>query len=203
MMSDGKSTMGSHQIDWPTGWDRTPASERTRNNRFETSLRQSIDDLADELGRVGVDDWRLSTAAEHQKQNPKYPYADASPNDPGAVIRWSMDGGQYAVACDSYSRLRDNIRTLYLYIHEKRKMGDRPVKTGESEFANARLPPADDVEESPTDHPDHVILGVPHDADPSTVRDAFRRMVKTAHPDNGGSEEEFRRVCEAKEAMVD
>lgn len=195
--------MGGHHIDWPTGWDRTPASERTRNNRFETSLRQSIDDLADELGRVGVDEWDLSTAAEHQTTNPRYPYADSRPDDPGAVVRWSMNGEQYAVACDAYSRLRDNIQTLSLSLREKRKMENRPVQTGESEFANARLPPADDVDESSTDHPDHVILGVPPNADSATVWDAFRRMVKTAHPDNGGSEEEFRRVCEAKEALID
>lgn len=202
-MTGGQSTMGSQQIDWPTGWHRTPASERTRNNRFEASLRQSIDDVADELGRVGVDEWDLSTAAEHQITNPRYPYADSRPDDPGAVVRWSMDGEQYAVACDAYSRLRDNIRTLYLYIREKRKMEARPVQTGDSEFANARLLPAEERDESPSDHLDHVILGVPPNADSATVRDAFRRMVKTAHPDNGGSEEEFRRVWEAKEALID
>lgn len=73
-------------IDWPPAWDRTPSRERTRNNRFQARLRESIDDLVAELERVGVDDWRLSTGAEHQKRNPKYPYANASPDDPGAVI---------------------------------------------------------------------------------------------------------------------
>jgi hypothetical protein len=192
--------MGSHQLDWPTGWDRTPSSERTRNNRFQKTLRESIDDLADELQRLGVDDWRLSTGAEHQKQNPKYPYADASPDDPGVVVRWTMRGGQYAVACDDSSKLRDNVRNLYLYLREKRKMEDRPVTTGEDEFANARLPPAES--EAPADNPPHVILGVSPDAEPADVQDAYRRLTKTAHPDHGGSAEEFCRLTEAMEAML-
>lgn len=192
------------EIDWPAGWDRTPAAERTRNNRFDTSLRKSIDDLVDELERVGVDDWRLSTGAEHQQRNPRYPYADANPDDPGAVIRWTMDGGQYAVACDAYSRLRDNVRTLYLYVREKRKMEDRPVETGESEFANARLPPGDeDTEVVAGEPPAHVVLGVDRDADRDEIKAAYRERSKETHPDNGGSDEAFKRVGRAKEAMLD
>jgi hypothetical protein len=195
------------EIDWPAEFERTPAGERTRNNRFDTSLRQSIDDLADELERVGVDDWRLSTGAEHQKQNPRYPYANASPDDPGAVVRWSMDGEQYAVACDAYSRLRDNVRTLFLYIREKRKMEDRPVMTGESEFANARLPPGDGetdavVAGSASRQKPHEVLGVAPDAADTVVKAAARAMKADTHPDNGGSTEAFQRVVKAEEEML-
>jgi DnaJ-domain-containing protein 1 len=190
-------------LDWPTGFDRTKPAKRERNNRYEASLRDSIDDLEAELQRLGVDHWRLSTAAQHQKQNPKYPYADANPDDPSAVVRWTMDGDQYAVACDAYSRLRDNVRTLYLYVREKRKMGTRPVETGESEFANARLPSGDEDAAVIASEPPHEVLGVSRDADQSEIRKAFRQRVQTAHPDHGGSEAEFKRVQDAKEAMVD
>ena len=191
----------SSGLDWPPQFDRTYPAAREPNNHYGKTLRESIDDLEKELERLGVDDWHLSTAALHQTQNPKYPYADANPDDPGAVVRWTMDGEQYAVACDAYSRLRDNVRTLYLYIHEKRMMEQRPVKTGRSEFINARLPSGDEsalvAEESP-----HEVLGVSPDADSEEVREAFRRRVQTAHPDHGGTEAEFRRVREAREAML-
>ena len=192
-------------IDWPPGFERTPPEERTRNNRFEATLRQSIDDLVDELERVGVDDWRLETGAEHQKRNPRYPYANANPDDPGAVVRWTMDGEQYAVACDAYSRLRDNVRTLFMYVREKRKMEQRPVETGESEFANARLPPADEeaVVASAGERPPHVILGVHPEATDSEVKAAARELKKQHHPDNGGDSERFKEVIEAEEAMLD
>jgi hypothetical protein len=50
--------------------------------------------------------------------------------------------------------------------------------------------------------PPHEILDVERDADPDEVREAFRRRVQSAHPDHGGSEAEFRRVKDAKEAML-
>lgn len=196
-----KQQQMNDDIDWPMGFERTPARERTRNNRFEKSLRQSIDDLADELERVGVDDWRLDTGARHQKRNPRYPYADANPEDPGAVVRWSMDGEQYAVACDAYSRLRDNIRSMYLYIREKRKMEDRPVETGESEFANARLPSGDE-DSIVAERPAHVVLGVEKDATEAEVIEAYRARVKETHPDQDGSQAALQEVRDAKEAML-
>ena len=193
------------ELDWPTGFERTDATNRARNNRYEATLRQSIDDLEAELERLDVDHWRLSTAARHQKRNPKYPYADANPDDPSAVVRWTMGGDQYAVACDAYTRLRDNVRTLYLYLREKRKMEQRPVETGESEFANARLPPAEGDEAGAVvaQEPPHEILGVDRDADETEIREAFRQKAQVAHPDHGGSEAEFRRVKDAREAMLD
>jgi len=194
------------KIDWPVGFERTDPSDRTRNNRFEATLRQSIDDLADELERVGADDWRLSTGAEHQKRNPRYPYADANPDDPGAVVRWTMDGDQYAAACDAYSRLRDNVRSLYLYVREKRMMDQRPVVTGESEFANARLPPADEeTEPIVSRQPAHDVLEVAPDASNDVIQAAAREKMKEFHPDaNGGDgdREMFQRVKEARDELL-
>lgn len=196
-----QQSMNESDIDWPVGFERTPAGERTRNNRFEKTLRQSIDDLVADLERVGVDDWRLDTGAQHQKQNPRYPYANASPDDPGAVVRWSMDGEQYAVACDAYSRLRDNIRSMFLYVREKRKMEDRPVETGESEFANARLPSGDgDIVAA--DPPAHKVLGVSQDASEDEIKQAYRERVKETHADQGGDSEAFKRVQRAKETLL-
>lgn len=196
------------KIDWPTGFERTDPSERTRNNRFEATLRQSIDDLADELERVGVDDWRLETAAEHQKQNPRYPYANANPDDPGAAVYWTMDGDQYAAACDAYSRLRDNIRSLFMYIREKRKMEQRPVVTGESEFANARLPPAEGEPDGiVSEQPAFDVLEVAPDASNDVVQAAARKKIKKYHPDlndgdGDGDREMLQRVKEARDELL-
>ncbi|WP_132060323.1 J domain-containing protein [Halorussus amylolyticus] len=193
----------SSDLDWPTQFDRTDPAERTPNNQFGATVRETIDDLETELDRLGVDNWRLSTAASHQKMNPKYPYADANPDDPSAVVRWRMDGAQYAVACDAYSRLRDNLRTLYLYIQEKRKMEKRPVETGESEFANARLPPGDAATEAVVARePPHEVLDVAPGADEAVVKAAARQLKKKHHPDAGGDESLFKRVVSAEEAML-
>jgi ferredoxin len=46
------------------------------------------------------------------------------------------------------------------------------------------------------------VLGVPPDADEATVERAYRRRVKEAHPDHGGSTREFQRVRAAYRAVV-
>ncbi|SHH02815.1 ferredoxin Fer [Halobaculum gomorrense] len=46
------------------------------------------------------------------------------------------------------------------------------------------------------------VLGLDADADDAEVEQAYRRRVKEAHPDRGGSAEEFQRVREAYEVVV-
>ena len=45
------------------------------------------------------------------------------------------------------------------------------------------------------------MLGIEPDADDEAVRNAYRQTVKDAHPDHGGSPEEFRRVKRAYERI--
>lgn len=196
------SQQQTREIDWPAGFEQTPESERSRNNKYSTSLSKAFDDLETELERLGVDEFRYSFDARQRKTDQR-PYARANPDDPGFVLRWTMDGEQYAVACDRYTRLRDNVRTIGLYLKEKRKMEQRPVETGQSEFANARLPPGDeDADIVAGQRPAHEVLGVDADADRDEIVNAYREQVAKTHPDNGGDPEEFKRVVRAKETLL-
>lgn len=47
------------------------------------------------------------------------------------------------------------------------------------------------------------VLGVDADADDDEVRAAYRERVKDAHPDHGGTKQEFRAVREAYERILD
>jgi DnaJ-class molecular chaperone len=51
----------------------------------------------------------------------------------------------------------------------------------------------------------YVVLGIDEDADPDTIRSAFRGLVRRYHPDagEGSSSEAFRRVVEAYETLND
>jgi len=197
----------SGEVDWPPQFGRTPASERKRTSKFSVTFSRAIDDIKQELlDRVGADDWRVSTAAPHRTRDGR-PYADARPDDPAVVVRWSKDGEQFAVACDRYKDWRDNARAIGLYIREKRKMSDRPVTTGQSEFATARLPSGNEdaiVTAAPdgTREEPHEVLGVAPDAPDSVVEAAARQLRKEHHPDQGGNVEQFKRVNEAEEAML-
>ena len=62
-----------------------------------------------------------------------------------------------------------------------------------------RLDFGDDERES------REILDLPADGalNPSDINAAFRRLAKTAHPDAGGSDELYRRIAEARDALLD
>lgn len=199
-------------IDWPDALERTPPEERQQSSNFRAPLGGTTSDLAREMRRLDPDDWRASFGNSHAKSN-GLPLHNANPDDPGFVMRWTDDGDQYAVACDAYASLRDNVRSVCKWIHETRMRAQRPVKTAESEFATARLPPADeDAIAAPApsqngqwgrfDGPADV-LAVDEDADPGEIRAAYRDLAKELHPDNGGDRGEFELVCRAKEAMLD
>lgn len=51
----------------------------------------------------------------------------------------------------------------------------------------------------------YQVLGVPHDAQPTTIRSAYRKLAAKYHPDNQdtGDEETFNRVKEAYDILID
>ncbi|WP_324662398.1 J domain-containing protein [Haloarcula sediminis] len=187
-------------IDWPAGFDRTPPARREPNRSFEASLADTTEAIATEMARLDPDDWRASIGNSHTKSN-TLPQYNANPEDPGFVLRWSKNGQQFAVACDAYTRLRDNAREVYLWVHETRMRGNRAVETGESEFAAARLPNSDD-DAVVAAEPAHKVLGLDPDPSEADVRAAYQSAVKDAHPDHGGSPEELRAVRRAKEVLL-
>ncbi|SFR55072.1 molecular chaperone DnaJ [Halorubrum sodomense] len=193
-------------LDWPAGFERTAAAERERNRSFEATLGATTKALATEMDRMDVDAWRGEIANAHTKSN-GLPLHNANPDDPGFVLRWTDDEEQFAVACDASPKIRDNVRTVYKWVRETRMRGTRPVKTGDTEFAAARLPPGDGegavVAASATSQPPHDVLGVAPDAPADVVEAAARARKADTHPDNGGSTAEFQRVVEAEKAMLE
>ncbi|GAB3669578.1 J domain-containing protein [Halopiger thermotolerans] len=206
------TTDGGSRLDWPADFGRTDPDDRSPNNNFDVTLSKAFSDLETQLDRLDVEEFRYSFDARQRKKD-KRPYSRANPDDPGFVLRWTMDGNDYAVACDRYSRLRDNVRAVGLYLKEKRKMENRPVTTGQSEFATARLPPADGEaiaappvqSDDVLDEDPHEVLDVAPDAPDEIVKAAFRAQVKDleGHPDTGGSSRRFQKLKRARDELLE
>lgn len=175
-------------LNWPADLERTPPEERERCTKFNVGYRRTASDLKQELeDRMGVETWRLEDVK-------------GSGGDPGVVLRWTLDGDDYAAACDAYTQKGDNLRALYLWVHETRMRNQRPVVTAEDEFAAARLPSGDQEEALRVENP-HEVLGVRPDASDAVVKAAFRQRKGETHPDSGGSKAEFQRVVKAAEML--
>ena len=188
----------AYEVDWPDGFERTPPGEREKITKFSTGFRKTKRDLKKEMERMGVDHWRLDDVT-------------GSGGDPGVVVRWTADGVDHAVACDAYASKSSNLRSAYLWINETRKRGDRPVVTGQDEFAAAQLPPGDGEEpivaggvDDGLDREPHDVLGVAPDAPEPVIRGAFRELAKEGHGDQGGSEKyDVQELQQARDEMLD
>lgn len=185
---------------WPDGLGRS--EDRSRSSRFKVPNGKSRRDLEAELGRLDPDDWRVYTGNQHTKSN-GLPLSDANPDDPGFALKWTKSGEVYAVGCDAYTSLFDNVREVFLWLRETRKRSDRPVQTGSSSFGAAKLPPGED-----SDHETEVVvedpyevLGVREEASLAVVEAAYEEVRNEAHPDKGGDAEEFIRVQKAWEQI--
>lgn len=174
-------------LDWPEGIERTPPGERENTTKFSSNFSRSKKDLRKEFDRMGADEWRIEDVS-------------GSHGDPGVIVRWKMDGEEYAAACDAYENKKDNLREAYLWVHETRMRSDRPVETAEDDFAAAKLP-SGDATPAP-EVPPNVVLEVSPNASDETVKEAYREKAKSAHADQGGSNEQMKRLNRAKEAML-
>ncbi|MWG32954.1 J domain-containing protein [Halomarina oriensis] len=191
-------------LDWPPGFERTPVDERRAYpHGFRVDMHTAFENIVTQLQRMDVDEWRVDSGTDHRSDEPHIPYAGApnKPDDPGVVARWTVDGEQFAAACDAWNNIRDNAQATALYLDAKRALERYGVATAESEFATARLPSADDVVAGAA--PPHQVLGVDADATDREVRRAYRELAKDVHPDRGGDPDAFQRVNDAREAMLD
>lgn len=190
------------QLDWPDGYERTPASERDPYpHGFRVSRADAFDNILEELRHMDAKNVRVETAAPHTKAEPHRPYHDRDPEDPSVVVYAEYDGQQLAVPCDLWDNLRDNAQAIAKYLNAKRALERYGVATVESEFSTQALPSGNGAEAA--DPPAHEVLGIAPDAPEAVVRTAYQEAMKDAHPDQGGSAVRKGRVQRAKEAMLD
>jgi len=71
-------------LQWPDGFDRTPAGERqSYPGGFEVSRRKAFNSILEELGKMDAVNVDVQTAAPHTTRNPNLPYKDPVEQPPG------------------------------------------------------------------------------------------------------------------------
>lgn len=127
-------------LDWPDGFDRTPRSVReSYPHNFRVSQRQAFENIVTQVERMdGVSGLEIETAADHLERRPNVPRSNASPSDPGVVVRFVRDGERLVFPCDRWSSLRDNAQAIAKYIEAKRALERYGVQTVDSEFGTQK-----------------------------------------------------------------
>jgi hypothetical protein len=185
---------------WPLGWPRTPklnreegrfAKAREKSNgegnywtqMTKISIADARNRLGDELDKLGARYVTLSTNLELRLDGQPRT-AQHNPADPGAAIYFQLDGKPMVLACDNFTSVAANMAAIAAHINAMRGMARWKVGRTEQMFAGyVALPNA-----VAATRPWWDVLGLRDDSGPLVgVEAAYRRLMREAHPDAGGS----------------
>jgi len=186
-------------LQWPAGWPRTKPGHRQRAS-FRTGLGAAARGLEAELRLMGATNVVISTGVPPRRDG--LPRSGYEPDDPGVAVYWTcldVEGRpkQYAIACDVWDRVRDNLHAVELSVEALRGL----ARWGASEIVHraftgfAALPPA------PDDEWWREVLDVWADSTLARCESNYIALSKLLHPDvPGGSTEGMQRLNAAIEA---
>lgn len=193
-------------LHWPSDWPRTALRQRARFDR-KLDVQAAYRQLAKELGALGALDVVMSSNARPDGSDPRDPgfavyfaiskaLDPANPGKPRATM-------PVVLACDCWDRLAHNVRAVALHVEALRGLERWGVGKLERFFSGyAALPAAGQTSSNGWDP--RLVLGL----DPrrpivaGDVTAAFARAVMTAHPDKGGTTEQFQRAVRARDELL-
>lgn len=180
-------------LKWPMGRERQTKYSR-KPAQFKTTPGRARDELLRELKMLGAKDVVISSnVSTYRRGGQDIMYADqsAAKEDPGVAVYYTWKGEQYALACDRYTTVTDNLQALNKTVNAIR--GIERWGTGEmmkAAFSGFKALP----EQSQSYSAWYEVLEVSQNANVNQIKEAYRRKAMESHPDRGGNSETFNRV---------
>lgn len=198
-----------YPLQWPEGWPRTsPVNwQRSRfqrragqnNSLRELTFAEARDRLTAELKRLGATKSTISSNVPVRQDGSYYVDGDRRGEAqalPGVAVYFTLQGQARCLACDRYTTVAANMAALAAHIDALRAMERYGVGTLAQSFAGytPRLPAAT------TEW--WLVLNVPRQSSAANIDDAYRRLMREAHPDAGGSEYQAARLNAARDVAL-
>lgn len=180
----------AYPLHWPPGW---PRSKFTITSAFFTAFAKARDELLNELRLLGAEHVVISSNVPLRKDG--LPYGKyLEPGDKGVAVYFLLDGNQQCIPCDKWDRVQDNLQAIRLTIGALRGL----ERWGAKEMVSAAFRGFQALP-APEEKSWHQVLQILQVASEQEIRDAFRRLARVAHPDAGGSADEFVKLQKAFE----
>ncbi len=195
--------MEAYPLQWPLGYKRTSPHHRVRS-KFIITADKAQRFLRDEVkrlcGKYNDPKLTVSTNIPVRQDGGLYSaYMDRKLDDPGVAIYFKYKGKDISMCCDQYVTVWENVYALAKGIDALRSM----ERWGVSDFLDRAFTGFQALPES-NHHTKKIenwweVLGVSEFAKKDEIRKAFIEKAKKAHPDAGGTTEEFQELQKAYE----
>lgn len=185
----------NYPLRWPEGVPRTHPNARMYRSRFgHAPFGRRVRELVEELDRVGASHVVISTNWRPRLDG--MPLASQRrPDDEGVAVYFRVAGEPRVLAADQYQYSEDNFRAITLTLEALRAVVRHGVVDVDRVFTGfaAIQPPA-------PRRPWWEVLGYGRrdGLTEDEVRERFRDLAKTRHPDVGGSAAAFQELQEAR-----
>lgn len=180
----------AYPLAWPVGRPRT--SKRLRGS-FSGTRVEITHRLERQVALLGGR-WLIISSDRELRQDGKPHQGRADPIDPGVCIYFELAGKPYAMACDRFDALDQNLAALANHIDATRRIERYGVATAAESLQAFRALPA-------PKRP-HEILGIAPNAPADEIKTAHRRLISNHHPDQGGTHASASEVNAARDAML-
>lgn len=192
---DGKSAE-AFPLCWPAAW---PRAKRRETSQFGLSFGDARDHLLAELSRMGAKSIILSTNVPLRRDG--LPYATfREPADPGVAVYFQWHGKPMTFACDRWDKVKDNARAIGKTIDAIRgieRWGASDMMERAFSAFEALPAPGQGVSLSCW-----AVLDIEPGSPISEIERSYRRKAREAHPDIGGSREQWDRLQAAYEQAL-
>lgn len=209
----GRESMAAYPLAWPLGWKRTPPAQRTNAQFGKRTIEPgrtwaskkwlTVSDgttrILEQLTRMGVDCQDVIISTNVRLRLDGLPRSgESEPADPGSAIYWKKPGDPMrSMAIDRYTTVADNLAALAATLEAMRAIerhgGAEILDRTFSGFKRLNA----ETEENWWD-----VLQVRPDASLDAIQVSYRHLLKTRHPDAGGTHEAMTALNRARDQAI-
>jgi hypothetical protein len=188
----------SYPLHWPNGWPRVVYRNRSKFGHRGSGvvpMTTALDELERQLRMLGAINTVVSTNVQTRLDG--RPYANQKKAaDPGAAVYFTLRKKRVVLACDKWLSVEENLYAVAKHIEALRAQERWGVGSVEQAFAGyAAL-------QERTGPSCWEILQISANSTEEQIMAAWRELVKTAHPDAGGSTEAYVALNQAKDIAL-
>lgn len=176
---------------FPLAWpENMPRSKRREPGRFQTTLAGAMKNVSESIRRFGADSGKTVTDLVISSN---VTLGVNNPPDPGVAIWFKWDGLSVCIPVDRYTKVEANLQAIHHIIEARRT----ELRHGTLALVRATFTGFAALPSPASKRHWREVLGLnerPFPAPPrpvtiDAINEAYKRLAKTRHPDNGGSDD--------------